>query len=1068
MAKAFGRNCASNCQGHEQYLPTSAVKKALLNHGFARYSGRMGCGQCQNERLKGHKFCSNCGTKLDAVQKARTAPETERRQITVLFYDLVGSTELSTSVEPEDFREAIANFHSVASSAVRPFDAFVGAHVGDGGIIYFGYPVAREDAAECAILSGLALIEAVSKITLPNGEKAEARVGIATGTSIVGRIEDGDTGNSAAGRVTSLAARLQSYAKANQCVIAETTRRLVGGLFQLDDLGIIEAKGFTDDVQAFGVVARSENDRFHALRGGGSTLIGREAQTAALRKKWDQTLEGIGKTCMVVGEAGVGKSRLVADFVNSLDHSNVVFIPCFCAPHSRQAALRPFISRFRSIAGASDHQSSPSLEALDLRLAPGTSELDRHLICRLIGLDAEAPEEVLAMTSNQLRTATIDAIIHQIDLLSERQPAVVVIEDMHWADPSSRALVEKTLTRGDLGRVLVIMTARPEIEETWEVSSSIDTIALPPFTSDESRELINQVLGAQASASMVDAITERSGGIALFVEELTKAILDSDAHVPGNVADGFELQSTFTLPETLQDSLLARLDQLGEAKRIAQIASVVGREFTKDDLAKVAPDLSPLIERGCDTLLNSGMTVPLSEDAEHFQFRHVLIQEIAYSTLVRGERREYNARLLEALEQDERADNPTDAERWAHYALEADLPARSIHYWLLAGQDAMRVFAMSEAEARLRRGLELINQVGDPRERARLELDLLLTLGKVLLAHVGHANPETGEIFAKARHLAEERGDRTKLLASMHGQQSYDLQLSRIQATQERGAEMLSLGEEFKDDVWRLIGYRSRGIASFPLGNYKQSVDDLLSGIELLGQLGDSIAEEIVADDLIVAMQSYAAMASIYLEENALSTNLYQSATKRANAIRQPYTRAFAAVGRNYSRLMQGDFDGLEQDYLEHIALSEKNDIPYFFFTLKVFLAHYEALRGAPNAAQNLAEAIEGYRLTRSIVYQPTFKHWEGLAWLAQGNLDKAREANVWSIETAVEYGMYHMFGEYYGLKAVLDHKDNKLDDASEAARLARNWTSDQNAVLCSKLNSQLWENYGISDKLPA
>ena len=894
-------------------MPLS-YEKALWMEDIAGYPRNMGCGECQNERLKGHKFCSNCGTKLGDAPAVQTKPETERRQITVLFYDLVGSTELSTSVEPEDFREAIANFHDVASAAVRPFDAFVGAHVGDGGIIYFGYPVAREDAAECAVLSGLALIEAISKITLPNGEPAAARVGIATGTSIVGRIEDGDTGNSAAGRVTSLAARLQSHAKANQCVIAETTRRLVGGLFELDDLGLIEAKGFADDVHAFGVVARSENDRFRALRGSGSsTLIGRKDQTKVLREKWDMAVEGEGQICMVVGEAGVGKSRFAADFINSLDHANLTFIPCFCAPHSRQAALRPFITRFRSIAGADDHQSSPSLEALESRLATDTTELDRYLMARLIGLESNAPEEVQAMTTGQLRTATILALLNQIDLLAETQPVIVLLEDMHWADPSSRDLVEKTLARGDRGRVLVIMTARPEIHESWQPSEKLETLDIPPLTPDETHALINQVLGVQASKSMLEAITKRAGGIALFVEELTKAILDTGTHAQDEIADGFELQSTFSLPETLQDSLLARLDQLGEAKRIAQIASVVGREFSLDDLGKVAPDLKPLIGRGCEALHESGLTVKLSDDADQFQFRHVLIQEIAYSTLVRGERREYNTRLLAALEKDDSADNPIDAERWAHYALEADQPARAIHYWLLAGHDALGVFAMKEAEARLRRGRELINQVGDPRERSRLELELLLALGKVLLAQVGHANPETGEVFARAKELAEQLGDRVKLLASMHGQQSYDLQLSRIQATQDRGAEMLSLGEEFNDDAWRLIGYRSRGIASFPLGNYRQCVSDLKSGADLLSRPGHSVAQDIVADDLFVAMQSYGAMAAIYLGEDDLSVQLFETASERASQFRQPYSRAFAAVGRTYSRMLRGEYEGLEE-----------------------------------------------------------------------------------------------------------------------------------------------------------
>ncbi|UAB79377.1 AAA family ATPase [Erythrobacter sp. SCSIO 43205] len=995
-------------------------------------------------------------------------PKTERRQITVLFYDLVGSTKLSTSVEPEDFREAISNFHNVASAAVQPFDAYVGAHVGDGGIIYFGYPVASEDAAECAVLSGLALIDAVSKITLPNGEKAKARVGIATGTSIVGRIEEGDTGNSAVGQVTSLAARLQSYAKANQCVIAERTRRLVGGLFQLEDLGIIDAKGFAENVRAFGVIARSQQDRFRALRGGNIPLIGRKSQTHELHDKWAKAQDGTLQVCMVEGEAGVGKSRFVADFIHSLDHTNATFIPCFCAPHSRQAALRPFITRLRNMAGASDHQSQPSLETFDNRLAPGTSELDRHMLGALIGLDTPAPQEVAAMNAGQLRRSTISAILNQIDLLAQQAPVVVLMEDMHWADPTTFELLEGFLSQGDAGRIMVIMTARPDIHDIWQVSKSIARIELPPLTDEEAGALINQVLGAKASPSMVEAITERASGIALFIEELTKAILDSEAHVPGSAAEGLGVQSSFTLPETLQDSLLARLDQLGEAKRIAQIASVVGREFTIADLARVAPDLTPLIERGCKKLLEAGLTVAMPGKAEEFQFRHVLIQEIAYSTLVRGERREYNACLLEALEQNDGKDNPIDPERWAHYALEAGLPARAVHYWLLAGQDALRVFAMKEAEARLRRGHELIGQVGDPSERARLELDILLTLGKVLLAQVGHANPETGKVYARARELAEERGDRARLLASMHGQQSYDLQLSRIQETQDRGAEMLSMGETFDDDAWRLIGYRSRGIASFPLGDYKQCASDLLAGIAMLDQIGDSAAQDVVADDLLAAMQIYASWALVYMGETARGEDLYTAACARAEEISQPYTRAFAGVGRNYCRLMLGDFHGLEQDLEDCIALCAQNEIHYFLFTERVHLAHYRALNGASDGAQQIAQAIEEYRQTGSILYQPTYRHWEGLAWLGQGELGKAREANDWAIETTTQYGMTHMLAEYYGLKAVLDHLDQKPDEALAAATMARNWATDQEARLCEDLNKKIWEKFGFYSLLPA
>lgn len=978
----------------------------------------------------------------------------------MLFYDMVGSTELSANSEPEDFRDAIAKFHAVASEAVRDFDAFVGAHVGDGGIIYFGYPVAREDAAECAVLSGLALIDAISKITLPNGKQARARVGIATGTGVVGRIEDGDTGNSAVGQVTSLAARLQSRAQPGQCVIASRTRRLIGELFQLDDLGFIEAKGFAGGVHAFAVIGRSATDRFHALRRDDAGLIGREIEKEKLQLRWAATLEGQGQVCLIVGDAGVGKSRFALDFSNSLQSEDTFRITCFCTPHSRQAALRPFIAHFRKMAGARDHHTTPSLSQFEKQLAPGTSELDRHLLASLIGLDRAAPSEVAEMTANQLREATIDALIVQLKLLSELHPVVLLIEDVHWADPSSRELLEKVMDGADIGRALVMLTARPEVKDDWDRSGEIGLIELSPFGSAESRTMINQILGGEASAAMVRAITERAGGVALFIEELTRSILDVDAHVKDALADTFELPSNFALPETLQDSLLARLDQLGEAKRVAQIASVVGREFNKQEVAHIAPELGELVDRGCDKLREAGLVVALSKDGSELQFRHVLIQEIAYSTFVRSERREYNARLLDALEAEAETGRTIDAERWAQYAWEADRPARSVHYWLLAGQEALKVFAMREAEARLRRGLELVGHVGDEGEQKALELDLLLTLGKVLLSQVGHANPETGEVFDKAKRLSEEVGDTGKLLASMHGQQAYDLQLSRMRASRDRGNEMLALADKYDDEAWRLIGLRSRGIACFPLGEYSQAADDLSSGIALLRKTGPTFARDFVADDLLAAMQIYASWALLYLGEDERGMSLCHAACERAELIRQPYTRAFAYVGRNYCQLLMRDFDGLEQGLKDCLKLCQDNDIYYFLFTEQVHLAHYYALRGEAGAAAQIHAGIENYRQTRSILYQPTYKHWEALAWLAEGDDAKSREANSWAIETAENYEMHHMLSEYYGLQAVLDFREGKREEALAAARIAQDYADAQRSVLSDRLNKELWHKY--------
>lgn len=1024
----------------------------------------MGCGVCDGERLKGHKFCSECGTRLaPAPPRPAENARTERRQLTVLFYDMVGSTELSAALEPEDFRDAIAHFHAVAAEAVKPYDAFIGAHIGDGGIIYFGYPVAHEDAAECAVLSGLALIDAASRIILPHGKPARVRVGIATGTVVVGRIEDGDAGNSAVGQVTSLAARLQSGAKPGQCVISDRTLRLVGELFQTEDLGLVDAKGFAGGVPAYAVLGRSHKDRLHRLMQAQTALIGRSAEKALLEDKWHKVLEGKGQVCLITGEAGVGKSRLALEFTRLPEGDEIFRVTCFCKPHSRQAALRPFIAHFRKLAGAWDQRAEPQLDKFEASLAPDTPELDRYLLASSIGLQRPAPPEVADMSATQVRTNTINAMIRQLALLSREKPVVMLIEDMHWSDPSTRELLEKVVNGADMGRTMLVMTARPEIAEDWALAKTLDQIALQPFSEAESRMLIDGILGGKASAAMVRAITERAGGVALFVEELTKSILQADAHVYAEARKTYELQSTFDLPETLQDSLLARLDQLGEAKRVAQIASVVGRNFSKNELLQIAPELEALIDRGCEKLCEVGLVVPLKKGVREYQFRHALIQEIANSTLVRADRRDYNARLLDALEAEAQGGQRADAERWAQYAWEAGRPARSVHYWLMAGTEAFKVFAMKEADARLRRGLDLIDRIEEPDERARLELDLLLTLGKALMAQVGHANPETGEVFHRAKALAEQLGDTSKLLAAMHGQQAFDLQLSRMRASRDRCNDMLTIAEQLNDAAWKAIGLRSRGISSFPLGDYAQAADDLLSGIALLRETGPAVAREIVADDLLAAMEIYASWSLLYLGETERGMALCHAACERAELIRQPYTRAFAMVGRNYCKMLTKDFDGLEQGLEECIALCEENEILYFLFTERVHLAQVCAMQGRPGAAAQLHAAIEDYRQTRSILYQPTYKHWEAVAWLAEGDDEAAREANEWTIVTAESHDMHHMLGEYYGLKAVLDLRAGDHRAAARAAEAAQAWSERQKAKLAAQHNRELWDRYGLS-----
>ena len=1044
----------------------------------------MGCALCDDHRSRGHKFCAECGTRL-----AEAAPgnPVERRQITVLFYDLVGSTRLSTACDPEDFREAIQRFHAEVTVAVQPYQGFVGAHVGDGGIVYFGYPVARENAAECAVLAGLALARAVEKLVLPDGRRAQARIGIATGTGVVGRIEDGDTGNSAVGAVTSLAARLQGQCNPGQTVISGTTRKLIGELFDLEDLGFLEAKGISGGARAFRVMGRSRLDRFEALHGASARLVGREAERALLEEAWEDALaasDGPAGIAVVAADAGIGKSRFCLEFARAKVAEGAQRITVFCTPHGQNSALHPFVTHLRRRAArlgqASDTTLAPAAappldEAILPRiLAEGTGAGDTALLARMLGLPVELPHDLATLTPTELLDRTIDAVIEQLRLSAQDAPLVVLFEDVHWADPTSLLLLRKIVDGALSGRILMLLTLRPSESPAGLDLSQARHIALEPFAPEAVRTLIEQLLGARAAPSLVDAISERAGGVPLFVEELTRALMDRQGFArPDDAApqddregDPVELSAGVALPETLQDSLLARLDALGPVKRVAQVASVIGRLFSLDALEGVLAAADPAAGRdladACARLETAGLVQQSGEaSAGQYLFRHVLIQEFAYSTLVRADRRKLNAVLLDRLEHGGPA-GTVDPERLAHHAMEAGRTAQAIGYWTRAGLAALAQSTMPEAEARLRAGLELVPQIANARERAQLELELQLALGKVLLARYGHASEDIGRTFDRARVLAEEVGDRRQILAALHGLQAHDLQHSRMVSARNRSAEMLALARAEGDDVWAVIGRRSRGIASFPLGEYRQSAKDLGEGLALLDRVDLSAVRRVVVDDIQAAMQIYRSWSLIFLGEAEEGRELARFAHERAQNLAQPYTLAFASIGDLYTRLLLGDLDGLEEDFARLFAICDKYDIWYFGATGRIFRGLYEVLTGDGNAAATIRSGLEDYRQTGSILYQPTYTHWLALAHLASGDDAAASEANRWTIDTSLEHDMHHQTGEFYGLAAVLHHRANDSEARDRSMQTAYEITARQGAVHCTRLNEALWEEHGL------
>src|SRR5215467_13136746 len=517
--------------------------------------------------------------------------EAERRQVTVMFADLVGSTALSTGMDPEDLREIISAYQKCVAETVHHFGGFVARYVGDGVLVYFGYPHAHEDDAERAVRAGLELITVVAglKACAPQ----QVRVGIATGVVVVGHlIPSGESEERGmVGDTPNLAARLQSIAEPNMVVIAESTRRLLGSFFQLDDLGMRSLKGIARPVRAWAVLqASSVASRFEALHATGLTaLVGREEEFELLRRRWFKATDGEGQVVLLSGEAGIGKSRLTSAFVELLAGEPHIRLRYSCSPQHTDSALYPIIGQMERAAGlAREDSSRAKLDKLDgLLKQTSTSAQDAALFAEMLSLPNDGRYPAVELTP-QRRQRTLEALVSQIEALARSSAVLMVFEDAHWSDPTSLELLGRAVVRIRTLSVLLIVTFRPEFEPGWIGQPHVTSLSLNRLAPREVDAIIDHIVGNKPlPANIRQDIIERTDGIPLFVEEMTKAVLEAESEGEARRAAALVPSPALAVPATLHASLMARLDRLGPGKELAQIGAAIGREFSHSLLAAV-------------------------------------------------------------------------------------------------------------------------------------------------------------------------------------------------------------------------------------------------------------------------------------------------------------------------------------------------------------------------------------------------------------------------------------------------------------------------------------------------
>jgi class 3 adenylate cyclase len=703
---------------------------------------------------------------------AAVGGEAERRQLTVMFCDLVGSTALSARFDPEDLREVIGAYHRCVADTVGRFAGFVAKYMGDGVLVYFGYPEAHEDDAERAVRAGLAVIDAVGRLATP--EPLNVRLGIASGLVVVGDLIGAGAAQErgVVGETPNLAARLQALATPGTLVIAESTRRQIGALFEIEDLGPQQLAGFTEPQRAWRVVGESGVlSRFEALRSETTPLVGRDEELDLLLRRWQQAKAREGRVVLLSGEPGIGKSRLTAALSERIESDPYTRLRYFCSPYHQDSALYPFITQLERAAGfARDDTTDEKLGKLRDLLAPGARTDDEiQLLAELLSLPNSASE--LNLSPQRKREQLFEALLHQLEALARNRPVLMVFEDAHWIDPTSLELLDLMLNRVSRLPVLLTVTFRAEFQHGWSGQPHVTVMALNRLDERDGAALVDRLAGnAGLARETVDEIVERADGVPLFVEELTKAVLESGdrgSRVAAVLAAS--RAATPAIPATLHASLIARLDRLGPiAKDVAQIGAVIGREFGYDLIELAAQRPTAELQSGLDRLAAAGLlfcrgTAPQSS----YLFKHALVQDAAYGTLLRARRQELHARVAAVLKQHFADLVERQPEILAHHLTAAGDTGRAVDQWLKAGRRAAERSAHLEAIGHFERGLSAL--AGLPAGRDGREIELQLARGLSLFTTEGFISAGAADAYTRARELAEQQGDARQLFMAVYG-----------------------------------------------------------------------------------------------------------------------------------------------------------------------------------------------------------------------------------------------------------------------------------------------------------
>jgi class 3 adenylate cyclase/predicted ATPase len=873
-----------------------------------------------------------------APRDALAPAEAERRHLTVMFCDLIGSTALSARLDPEDLSEVIAAYHRAVTEIVAGFAGFVSRYMGDGVLVYFGYPQAHEDDAERAVRAGLGAIDAVGRLDVKS-VKLQTRVGIATGLVVVGNLigEGSAQEQSVVGETPNLAARLQTLAEPDAVVIAAGTRRLVGDLFEYRDLGAVEVKGIAAPVRAWQALRPSiVASRFEALRGSALTrLVGRDEEMDLLLRRWARAKAGDGQVVLISGEAGLGKSRITAALAERLHAEPYVRLRYFCSPYYQDSALFPFIDQLDRAAGfAREDPPAARLEKLEAALARAAPpDEDVALLADLLCLPCSERCPLPNLTPQRKKERTLEALIRQLDGLARQMPVVMVFEDAHWVDPTSRELLDLFVDRVRSLPVLLIVTFRPEFQPPWTGQPQVSMLALNRLDRRNRTALVAQIAGGKAlPADVIAQIVDRTDGVPLFVEELTKSVLESG--LLREEADRYVLDGAlppFAIPTSLHASLLARLDRLASVRLVAQIGAAIGREFSYALLRTVSRLPEDELQAALDRLVASELVFQrgMPPDAV-YTFKHALVQDAAHDSLLRSSRQQLHAQIAGALEARFPELIDSQPELLAQHYTEAGLFEKSVACWGKAGHRSITRSAMAEAAAQFDKALDQLALLPNDLERQRQELEFLSALGAVSQLVKGEAAPETGDAYARARALWEQLGSPLEFLHIPFGQSVYHSQRGELDLALRLDEDLLHMSHQRNDSAGLVLGYLSSGRDLMFAGRFARSRSHLEEALTLYDPISHRSLVHQAGDDPYVDSQAFFGIVLFCLgyPDQALARS--SAAIAGARRLAHPPSLAVSLAIDAWLLSLVGDNTDLGERADELVAVATEQGFPFY------------------------------------------------------------------------------------------------------------------------------------------